>query len=136
MPVSSGPSKTSVNGQIHISRKFVGSSNHQFSSLLRRALYDNVRKKCWKNLQYCDSHKLARFYFLNIIYSGFKIDINKIISGFGIEDVLFTGIIRRKADLPPPPLRWDRSICTHYNEISKISDLTQRVDQFISEIKT
>jgi len=56
--------------------------------------------------------------------------------GFGIEDVLFTGIIRRKADLPPPPLRWDRSICTHYNEISKISDLTERVDQFISEIKT
>ena len=51
---------------------------------------------------------------------------------FPIEDVLFTGIIRHKANLPQPPCCFNhKEYCTHYNDHTKYEDLKSRVEDYI-----
>ena len=47
---------------------------------------------------------------------------------FHLEDVLFTGILRVKADIEIPTSV--DGICTHYNEITKIQDITNVVLEY------
>lgn len=62
--------------------------------------------------------------------------------GLPIEDVLFTGIIRKRANLPVPDAQftlvwpWDfhhSTFCTHYNEKTKLEDLNERTKTYLAK---